>query len=61
MAPNDRDPSDSLLEELLALTSGDRADLAIRLVELNALHTEGEITTEQFAARRAELYAATAV
>ena len=61
MAPIDRDPSGSLLDELQALTSEDRADLAIRLVELNALHTEGEITTEQFAARRAELYAAVSV
>jgi hypothetical protein len=57
MASIDREPSGSLLDELLALTSEDRTDLAIRLVELNALHTEGEITTEQFAARRAEIYA----
>jgi hypothetical protein len=48
----------SLLEELVAFTRDERNDLAIRLLELNALHVEGEITDEEFADRRAELYAA---
>jgi hypothetical protein len=48
----------TLLEELVAFTRDERNDLAIRLLELNALHVEGEITDDEFAERRAELYAA---
>jgi hypothetical protein len=52
------DESGTLLEELVAFTRDERNDLAIRLLEINALHVEGEITDEEFAERRAELYAA---
>lgn len=48
----------TLLDELVAFTRDERNDLAIRLLELNALHVEGEISDEEFAERRAELYAA---
>jgi hypothetical protein len=48
----------SLLDELVAFTRDERNDLAIRLLELNALHVEGEITDDEFAERRAELYPA---
>jgi hypothetical protein len=49
-------PND-FLEDLIAFTQEDRNDLAIRLVELNALRAEGEITEEEFVERRAELRA----
>ena len=54
----DTDAEFTLLDELVAFTRDERNDLAIRLLELNALHVEGEITDEEFAERRAELYAA---
>jgi hypothetical protein len=47
----------TLLDELVALTRAERNDLAIRLLEINALRVEGEITEEDFTARRAKLYA----
>jgi hypothetical protein len=47
----------TLLDELAALTHADRNDLAIKLVEINALHDGGEITDEEYAERRAGLYA----
>jgi hypothetical protein len=61
MEPEDAPHSDvesTLLEELVAFARHERNDLAIRLLELNALHVEGELTDDEFAERRAELYAA---
>jgi hypothetical protein len=48
----------SLLNELVALTRAERNDLAVRLLEINALRVEGEITEEDFTTRRANLYSA---
>jgi hypothetical protein len=45
-----------LLDEVAAFTRDDRNDLAIRLLEINALRVEGEITDEEYAERRAGLY-----
>jgi hypothetical protein len=49
--------TNTLLDELVAFTRDERNDLAIRLLELNALHVEGDISDEEFAEQRAELYA----
>ena len=51
------DEANTLLDELVAFARDERNDLAIRLLELNALHVEGDISDEEFAEQRAELYA----
>jgi hypothetical protein len=56
MALTSTDTMVTLLDELVAFTREERNDLAIRLLELNALWVEGEITDDAFAERRAELY-----
>jgi Short C-terminal domain len=48
--------TNALLDELVAFTRDDRDDLAMRLLEFNALRAEGEITDEEFDERRAALY-----
>jgi hypothetical protein len=53
---DETESTETLLDELIAFTRDERNDLAVRLLELNALHVEGEITDEEFAERRAELY-----
>jgi hypothetical protein len=46
----------SLLDEIVAFTRDQRNDLASRLLQINALRVEGEITDEEFSERRAQLY-----
>ena len=58
MRPEQARTTKSLLDELAAFTRAERHDLAVRLVQINALRAEGEIDDEEFAARRAELYPA---
>jgi hypothetical protein len=55
MASSNR--STTFLDDLTAFTLEDRTDLAIELVEINALWAEGEITEDEFATRRAALRA----
>lgn len=58
MAPvNPTTTASSLLDELAELARDDRNDLAVRLLQINALHDAGEITDEDFARRRAGIYA----
>jgi hypothetical protein len=45
-----------LLDELAAFARDDRNDLAIRLLQYNALRAEGEITDDEYDERRAGLY-----
>jgi hypothetical protein len=48
---------DALMGEILELTLRDRHDLVVRLLEINAQRTDGEISDDEFAIAHAELYA----
>jgi hypothetical protein len=59
MPPVNEDPTPlrSLLDELVTLSEQKRDDLAMRLLQINALLAVGEITDEEFTARRAAIFA----
>ena len=51
---------DAFLDELVQMVRDEQRDLAIALVELNALRAEGSISDAEFADRKAALYPAAA-
>jgi hypothetical protein len=48
---------DALMSEILEFTLRDRHDLAVRLLEINAQRSDGEISEDEFELARADLYA----